>query len=243
MQTRSDGLVPAVADATVIRWSLGKEVGDVIEYTDESGTTFEILLAAGLENSIFQGNIIIAEEMFRDRYPSIDGYRFFLIKAPTGGNVVLREMIDSQLVDFGADISGTQRRLAEYYSVQNSYVAIFMTLGWIGVLLGTLGLGIAVYRNVHDSREEWALMSAFGYNERTIRRTAYIEQVIPAVVGIVVGTISAIIAVWPSGASPGISWITLAGLTALLVAFAAVFIVLAVRLALPRRTAEALRSE
>ena len=59
---RTDGLVPAVADATVVTWGLGKSVGDVIEYVNESGKKVGVLLAVGLKNSIFQGNLIISKE-------------------------------------------------------------------------------------------------------------------------------------------------------------------------------------
>jgi hypothetical protein len=240
---RADGLIPAVADSTVIQWSLGKAVGDIIEYTDESGKTFEVILAAGLKNSIFQGNIIIAEDVFLDRYPSIGGYRFFLLDLSHGGETMVPEMLDSRLADSGAEIRGTRARLAEFYSVQNSYLAIFMTLGWIGVLLGTIGLGIAVYRNVYDSRDEWAVMSAVGYNGKLIRKTARIEHLLPAIAGIVAGSVSAIAAAGPAAGGSGISWLGLAGLTGLLAVSAVAFIFVAVSLALPRRPTAPLRSE
>ena len=77
-----DGTIPAVADLSVIVWGLGKAVGDVLTYSDEKGETFRLKLVGGLANSVFQGNIIISEKTFIQKYPSLSGYRLFLFDAP-----------------------------------------------------------------------------------------------------------------------------------------------------------------
>ena len=78
-QRLPDGAVPAIADNTVIVWGLGKSVGDILTYTDENGVSFPVRLVGGLANSVFQGNIIISQETFMQKYPSLSGYRLFLV--------------------------------------------------------------------------------------------------------------------------------------------------------------------
>ena len=240
---RTDGLVPAVADATVVTWGLGKSVGDVIEYVNESGKKVGVLLAVGLKNSIFQGNLIISKESFRNHFPSISGEEFFLVDTPSEDETLLDTALSTRLADFGVEIELARDRLAGFYSVQNTYLAIFMSLGWIGLLLGTAGLGIAVFKNVHDSRSEFAALSALGYPDRTIRRIARITHLAPTGVGIVAGAASAALTAGPAAGGLGLSWLSLAGLTGLLAAFATIWILAAVRFALPRSATQSLRKE
>ena len=65
--------IPAIADQTVMSWGLKKSVGDTISYTDERGKVFKIKLIGGLNNSIFQGNILISEKAFLEHFPSTSG--------------------------------------------------------------------------------------------------------------------------------------------------------------------------
>ncbi|MDZ7371233.1 MAG: hypothetical protein ONB12_08685, partial [candidate division KSB1 bacterium] len=75
-------VIPAVADQTVIIWGLDKQVGDTLHYVDEYGRPFAVRLVGGLQNSIFQGNLLIDEQAFVRRFPSTSGYRVLLIDAP-----------------------------------------------------------------------------------------------------------------------------------------------------------------
>lgn len=74
--------IPAIADQTVMSWGIKKSVGDTIAYTDERGKEFKLILVGGLRNSIFQGNILISEKSFLERFPSTSGSRVLLIDLP-----------------------------------------------------------------------------------------------------------------------------------------------------------------
>ncbi|MCL2220275.1 MAG: FtsX-like permease family protein [Chitinispirillia bacterium] len=76
-----DRTVYGITDANTIEWGLGKSPGDKVPYIDESGDTLNVILAAGLKNSIFQGKILIAESDFIRHFPSISGYRILLLSA------------------------------------------------------------------------------------------------------------------------------------------------------------------
>ena len=63
------GLIPAIADETVIKWGLGLEVGDTLHYINSNGGTMELLLIGGLAPSVFQGNVIISNQRFLEQFP------------------------------------------------------------------------------------------------------------------------------------------------------------------------------
>src|SRR2546425_885221 len=61
------------------------------------------------------------------------------------------------------------RRLAAFNAVQNTYLNTFQVLGGLGLLLGSMGLGVVVLRNVLERRSELGLLQAVGFTRRSIR--------------------------------------------------------------------------
>ena len=77
--------------------------------------------------------------------------------------------LESRLADFGFDAEPAAARLAAFHRVENTYIATFQTLGALGLLLGTLGLGAVLVRNAFEQRRELALLRAVGYRARDVR--------------------------------------------------------------------------
>jgi putative ABC transport system permease protein len=198
-----EGMIPAVADLSVIVWGLGKAVGDVLTYSDEKGETFQIKLVGGLANSVFQGNIIISERTLIEKYPSISGYRIFLVDAQPERTIDIADRISWAMQDHGLDLTLASARLAGFNTVQNTYLSIFLILGSFGLLLGSVGLGIVVWRNVNERRGELALLRAVGYSKNSIRTILLSEHVALLAVGIVLGVVAALLATLPSLLTPG----------------------------------------
>ncbi len=199
-----DGSVPAIADTATIIWSLGKKVGDTVTYADERGRTFDVRFVAALAPSMLQGSVFISEEKLLAKYPSTSGYRLFLIDGPTAPEArrsVARELARS-LRREGLDLVPATERLAAFYGLENTYLAIFQLLGGLGMLLGSIGLGLVVLRNVLERRGELALMRAVGYGRGELRRLVLWEHWGLLVLGLVCGVVAAIVAVMPAlGAS------------------------------------------
>ena len=65
------------------------------------------------------------------------------------------------------DVVDTRARLASYHQVENTYLATFQALGALGLLLGTLGVGAVLARNVLERQREWGLLRAVGYEPAT----------------------------------------------------------------------------
>jgi putative ABC transport system permease protein len=196
-------IVPGIADETVIIWGLGKSVGDTLNYIDEGGNSFRIKLVAGIANSVFQGNVIILKDVLMTRYPSVSGHRLFLIDCPTDKMEPVGGLLAWALQDLGIDISSTAERLAGFNKVENTYLSIFLILGGFGLLLGTIGLGIVVMRNILERRGELALLKAIGYSRRSIDQLLLSEHILLLVLGTLCGFLTALIAVLPAMINPG----------------------------------------
>ncbi|MBM4163950.1 MAG: FtsX-like permease family protein [Lentisphaerae bacterium] len=237
--------VPAIADWAVIRWGLGKAVGDTLTYTDDAGHSFQIRLMAGLAPSIFQGHLIVAERHLLQRFPSLGGARVLLVDAPPGRVAQLERELTGRLADLGIACVPTARRLAEFNSVENTYLSIFMLLGGLGVLLGSAGLGVVAARNILERRAELAALRAIGFRRNHLQRLLFTEHGALALAGIVAGALAAGVAVTPALLSPEVRvpWSGLALTLGAIVAGSLLWIGLAVNLAMRGPVIAALRNE
>ena len=71
-------------------------------------------------------------------------------------------------------------------------------LGGLGLVLGTLGLGAILLRNVLERRKELALLRALGYTQSDFFTMVVAENVLLLVCGLAVGTICAMLAIAPA---------------------------------------------
>lgn len=196
-------LIPAIADQTVIQWSLLKEVGDTLWYTAADGREFGILLIGGLANSIFQGNLIISDRAFLEKFPSSSGTRVMLVESASASPDSLRSEVDMVFRDYGLELVSTRSRLAEFSSIENTYLSIFLLLGALGLLIGTIGLGLVLARSVQERRQEIALQRALGIPKKVITRGLFFEYAVLLALGILIGGVTALLAVFPGLISPG----------------------------------------
>ena len=110
--------------------------------------------------------------------------------------------------DLGWDMQLTATRLAEFNSVTNAYLSIFMVMGALGLLVGTFGLVVVLSRSILERKQEIALLKAVGYGRKEIRKLIVREYMILLLAGIGTGFLTAIVATLPSILSPhtGISF-------------------------------------
>ncbi|MBN1997251.1 FtsX-like permease family protein [candidate division KSB1 bacterium] len=196
-------IIPGVADMTVITWGFGKAVGDTLRFIDESGKTLNIKLVGGLANSIFQGNLIISNDHFIRHFPSISGYRLFLVDAGGLDDEKLLNTLSWNLQDYGIDITKTIEKLESFSIVTNTYLNIFLALGGLGLMIGTLGLGILVARNLVERRSELALLQAVGWSISLIYKVIFSEYGFILIMGLIAGVVAGILAVLPAIFLPG----------------------------------------
>lgn len=199
----SDNTVPAIADQTVIQWGLGKSVGDTLFYRNESGDTLRLRLIAGLSPSVFQGYVIISSDNFLKNYPTSSGSKIFLINGPAEKEKEIGQELNNVFRDYGWEMTTTTERLMEFNSVTNTYLSIFLALGALGLILGTVGLAIVLARSIIERKNEIALLQALGFTLNQVWRLLVREYLMLLLWGLLIGLISSALAVWPNFVAPG----------------------------------------
>ena len=191
------GVIPAIGDYNSVLWILHLGLGKDLIIEDEFGAQLKLRLVGLLQSSIFQSEILISEANFTKHFPSRSGYGYFLIQSPSPGAGDLKQILESTLSDYGFDATSTAEKLANYQAVENTYLSTFQTLGGLGLLLGTLGLAILLLRNIIERRGELATLRAFGFRRATLSLMLLVENGFLLVVGMLIGSVSALIAVAP----------------------------------------------
>jgi hypothetical protein len=192
-----DGAVPVIADANSMTYVLHKTLGDDITLS-RGGRQVRLRLVAALSDSIFQGELLMAQQPFVTVFPEQQGYHVLLVRSSPAGAVDVRRTLDEGLGEFGARITGTAERLAQFHRVENTYLSTFQTLGGLGLLLGTLGLATVLLRNVLERKRELALLGAVGYRRIQLMTIVVAENVLLLMAGLAAGVVSAALAITPA---------------------------------------------
>jgi putative ABC transport system permease protein len=192
------GAIPAIADANSMTYVLHRKLSEEFEL---DGVRFRIV--AALQDSLFQGELIVSEANFLRLFPDTAGYRFFLVNAPPGKEEETTRGLEEALSDYGFDVQSAPARLAAFHRVENSYLETFRALGALGLLLGTVGLLAVVMRNVLERRRELALLRAVGYRPRDLAVMVLAENLFLLVVGLGTGAVCAAVAVAPAASARG----------------------------------------
>ena len=242
-KTLTDGVIPAFADQTVIQWGLMKSIGDTILYKTEDGKDLKLKLMGGLANSVFQGNVIIAENHFNRAFPSVSGSNIFLIDVPDTSSVVAD--LETGMRNYGPEISRTTDRLLSFYTIENTYLNIFLMLGALGLLIGTLGLGILIFRITFEQIPEYALLLSLGFRKSVIFRMVMSEKLFLMIISFLIGLIPAVLSALPSLISTlyGNLWIWLPAISVLVILSGTIFNFVAIRMAFRQNLVQALRNE
>ena len=242
-KTLADEVIPAIADQTVIQWGLMKSIGDTIRYKTEDGKDLKLKLVGGLANSVFQGNVIIAEDHFNRAFPSVSGSNIFLIG--DFKNTLKAEDLQTGMRIYGPEISRTTDRLLSFYTIENTYLNIFLMLGALGLLIGTLGLGILIFRITFEQIPEYALLLSLGFSKSIIQRMVMREKLFLMIVSVLIGLIPAVLSGLPTLMSSLYAslWIWLPAISVLVILSGAIFSFVAIRMAFKQNLVQALRNE
>ncbi len=203
---QNEEIIPVVGDENTIMWALGKSLGAIIPYADEQGVTRKLRVVGILGNSVLQGNLIMAERHFNHLFPTQSGYRVFLIDMPNTKQETIeatRRALTHSMEDVGMEATPAVQRFADFNTVENAYLDIFAVLGGLGLLLGSAGMAVVVLRNVMERQSELALLRAVGFRDGRIRQLVFHEHFLLLAQGLLVGIVSALVAVLPSLLAPG----------------------------------------
>jgi hypothetical protein len=204
-QMLPDGVVPAlVGDSNTALWMLkkktGVENGDVLIYKDEAGNEVPIKLVGQLPMrlSVFQGSLLISDEIFTQLFPSEDGHRMFLIDAPEDKTTDVIATFARRFDRYGLDTIPAVDRVLEFYAVESTYLAMFLVLGGLGLAIGSIGMAVVVLRNLFERRGELAMLQALGFSRAPVYRALFSEYGSLMLVGLVIGGVAAIVSMVPA---------------------------------------------
>jgi ABC-type lipoprotein release transport system permease subunit len=197
-----DGAVPVIADANSMSYVLHRDLGEDIVFA-RGGRSIRLRLVAALQDSLFQGELLMSQANFLKSFPEQGGYRVLLVEAPADRAPEMISGIEEALRDFGADATLTTERLAGFHRVENTYLSTFQTLGGLGLLLGTVGVATVLLRNVLERRRELALLGAVGYRRTDVLVMVVAETALLLAGGLAAGALSALVAIAPAVAERG----------------------------------------
>ena len=106
--------------------------------------------------------------------------------------------------DVGLALAPARERFARLVEVERTYLGIFEVLGGLGLLLGSLGLGLVIARNIGEREQELGAMMALGFSPNRLRWLLFAEHGALALPGILAGSLAALLAVVPAILSHGL---------------------------------------
>jgi len=204
------GAVPAFGDAASVRWQLHSGLGQTYPLNQALHGAYQpnLRFVGLLSGSIFQSELLVAESEFRKIFPEVDAPSYFLIATPPGADERVAEALRVNLGEMGLQVRTTREVLNDYIGVQNTYLSMFLALGGLGLLLGTVGMVAVLLRSALERRGEFALMLATGFTRGDLERLLVREHGGLLLAGMAWGALSALVAVAPqlSSAQSQVNW-------------------------------------
>jgi putative ABC transport system permease protein len=193
-----DNTIYGIADQTVLEWGLKIKPGDTLILRAENGQPLNVIIAAGLKSSLFQGYVLIGMDNFMKYYPSVAGTSIMLADGDPKLINIYKNALTERLDNYGVDVELTKDRLASFNEVTNTYLSVFGVFGALGMVIGIAGLGFVLLRNYNHRKREFALLMATGFTFRKIRLIILSEQLLILFAGITSGVVPAIVSTLPS---------------------------------------------
>jgi len=199
----ADGAIPVIADANSLAYVLHLRLGDDLVLPGSADRQIRLRVVGALADSLFQSELLMSEANFRVLFPDQEGYRLFLIDTSDDASVGkpdttdISDLLETRLADYGFDVTTASDRLAAFHRVEYTYLSTFQMLGGLGVLVGTFGLAAVLLRNVLERRRELAVLRVVGFQSRHFSLMVVAENVLLLVAGLMIGTVSALLAIMP----------------------------------------------
>jgi putative ABC transport system permease protein len=186
LQLATDSVYPVLVDETVLLWTLMRSLGDTIRYQAD-GRTVYLQIAGTLDNSIFQGNLIMDKSLFSELWPEIAGSEIILFRLDEQETAATARLIEQALNEYGVRLTTTAQRLQAFNSVTDTYLTIFLTLGGLGLLLGIASFVIVVRKDLASRREDILLYRSLGFTDAKIGKLLTAENRLVPLYAVIVG--------------------------------------------------------
>jgi ABC-type antimicrobial peptide transport system permease subunit len=214
---QTDGAIPVFGENNTVTWQLNSGLGRELIVSNERGDKVHLRIVGLLEDSVFQGELLMSDGNFLRLYPRQEGFQVFLIEVPAEQTKEIRETLETSLADHGFTVTPSAQRVAAFLAVENTYLLTFQALGGLALVLGSLGLAIVLLRGVWERRGELALLRALGFRRRVLGWLVLAETLWLLILGLGAGTLAALVSTAPflTAGSGALVWPWLAGLLGL----------------------------
>ncbi|QEL16961.1 ABC transporter permease [Limnoglobus roseus] len=192
-----DGAVPVFAEQNTVMWMLKTDVGGTVNVQDEAGRPVKCRIVGTLIDSVFQSELVMADEHLRRLHPREEGFRLQLVETKPEAAGDVAKVLTAGLSDSGVAVTPSRERVAAFQAVVGTYLTTFQLLGALGLLLGLLGLAVVILRGVWERVGEFALLRAVGYPVGIIRRLVLQENLVLLSLGVALGLAAAVLSVLP----------------------------------------------
>lgn len=202
--SNTDGIYPVLIDSESLTWSLMKSVGDTLQYTGSDGKPLKLLIAGSYPTGIFHGMALMDKKLFRRIWKDETGSRIMLAKTKPEAYEDTKELLETALSEYGVNISTTTDRINLFFSVTDTYLAIFLTLGGLGLIVGIFCLIIVVRKNLTARRMEMQTLSALGFSDDRIKANLLYENLLVPYAAIITGSVGSLISISANVSGAGI---------------------------------------
>lgn len=201
------GGIPALGDAEAVQWILRSGLGKPLTVGEDGQ---QVVIAAMLDHSAFQGELLVSEANFLRLFPTAGGFQALLVDVPADRDLaVVAGVLENRLADFGLEVITTSGRLEAYRAVTQTWLDTFRALGGLGLLLGVLGVAVLIARAGVERRDELDALVAFGWRRSLLIAVLSLEHALLVSLGLAVGLGAALLATVPArgigGALPAIA--------------------------------------
>jgi putative ABC transport system permease protein len=193
----NSGRIPIVVDYNTLVWIYSGSLGEVYEIQVEDGSTVELEVIAVLENTIFGGTFIMSEENLDELFPKTATYQYILFKVQKNGEATPEQVaIDLELAldQYGFDAQAIRQLILENREYERSFMSLFQAYLGLGLILGIIGLGVVMARNVQERRYEIGVLRTIGYTKKMLLKSFILElsfiSILSSIIGLLAGVFS-----------------------------------------------------
>ena len=195
LQKNSEGVYPILMDQESLIWSMMKSVGDTLQYRNSEGKDVQLLIAGSYPTGIFHGTALMDRNLFRELWPDESGSRLFLVRCGEEKQANVKDLLETALNEYGLQVCTTTERFELFFTVTETYLTIFLTLGGLGLLIGVISLVVVMRKILVSRRTEIKMLFTLGYSHETVFGMLYHESLLVPVVAIVIGALGSIISI------------------------------------------------
>ena len=188
-EATNDAYIPIVVDLNTLVWVYGGDLGDTFTVTGDLGNEHTLKVTGIMDNSIFAGMFIMSERNIEKVFPLTAKYTYFLFRSEaTPGDLAME--IEKEMASYGMDASATRDVVRSNMEFEASYMRIFQFYLVLGLLVGSAGIGVIVYRSASERKFEMGILRSLGMANRQVALSFIYEASFISISGIVIGALA-----------------------------------------------------